>query len=182
VLSSCNFFYLRLHTDILNFLKKECSVHSMWEETQVVHSMGEAEGPFVVISPNRSRSRRYFKTDGRSVSMSWCQAYSETCDQILLLVGMLLSESCGLVSVGRPIWRENGSAICSAITQWFESHRTLNHTLLSVGPRCKPSHGRHRKHLPTVLLLLYDTAVGKNHLEDTIPNSYSTVACYITFT
>jgi hypothetical protein len=44
---------------------------------------------------------------------------------------MLLSEICGLVSVGRPLWREDGSAICSVITQWSGSRRTRNHTLLS---------------------------------------------------
>jgi hypothetical protein len=42
-----------------------------------------------------------------------------------------LSESCGLISVGRPLRRYGGSAICSAITQWSESRRTSNHTLLS---------------------------------------------------
>jgi hypothetical protein len=44
---------------------------------------------------------------------------------------MLLSDSCGRVSVGRPLWRENGSAICSEIIQCSESRRTHNHTLLS---------------------------------------------------
>jgi hypothetical protein len=44
---------------------------------------------------------------------------------------MLLSEICGLVSVGRPLWREEGSAICSVITQWSESRRTRNHTCKS---------------------------------------------------
>jgi hypothetical protein len=44
---------------------------------------------------------------------------------------MLLSENLGLVSVGRPLWREDGSSICSAITQWSELGRTCNHTLLS---------------------------------------------------
>jgi hypothetical protein len=39
---------------------------------------------------------------------------------------MLLSEICGLVSVGCCLWREGGSAI-----QWSESRRTRNHTLLS---------------------------------------------------
>jgi hypothetical protein len=43
---------------------------------------------------------------------------------------MLLSEICGLLPVGRPLWREDGSAICSVITQWSESLRTRNHTLL----------------------------------------------------
>jgi hypothetical protein len=54
-----------------------------------------------------------------------------TCDQILLPLGMLLSEICGIVSVGRPLWQEDGSAICSVITQSSESLRTRNHTLLS---------------------------------------------------
>jgi hypothetical protein len=54
-----------------------------------------------------------------------------TCDQILFPVGMLLSEICGLVSVGCPLWREDGSAICSVITQWSESLRTRNYILLS---------------------------------------------------
>jgi hypothetical protein len=54
-----------------------------------------------------------------------------TCDQILLPVGMLLSEIWGLVSVGRPLWREDGRATYSVITQWSESRKTRNHTLLS---------------------------------------------------
>jgi hypothetical protein len=53
---------------------------------------------------------------------------SRTYDQILLPFGMLLSEICGLVSLGRPLWREDWS---SAIILWFESRRTRNHTLLS---------------------------------------------------
>jgi hypothetical protein len=36
-----------------------------------------------------------------------------------------------LLQVGRPLWREDGSVICSAITHWLESYRTHNHTLLS---------------------------------------------------
>jgi hypothetical protein len=67
-----------------------------------------------------------------------------TCDQILLPVGMLLYEICGLVSVERPLWREDGSAICSVITHWSESRRTRNHTLLSSEtppkPRCISIH------------------------------------------
>jgi hypothetical protein len=49
---------------------------------------------------NSVRSRSYFTIDGQSVSMSWCRAHSGTCNLILLPVGRLLSESCGLVSVG----------------------------------------------------------------------------------
>jgi hypothetical protein len=54
-----------------------------------------------------------------------------TCDQILLPVGMLLSETCGHASVARPLWREGGSVICSVFTQWSDSQRTRNHALLS---------------------------------------------------
>jgi hypothetical protein len=46
------------------------------------------------FSEPHSRSWSYFTTDGQSVSMSWCRAHSGTSDQILLLVGRLLCESC----------------------------------------------------------------------------------------
>jgi hypothetical protein len=70
-------------------------------------------------------------TVSQPVTMSWCWAHSATCDRILLPVGRLLSDNCILVSAGCPVWRENESAVCSAITQWSESSRTHNHTLLS---------------------------------------------------
>jgi hypothetical protein len=80
--------------------------------------------------PNSYRSSKLLY-DWRSVSTSWCWSHSGTCDQILLPVGMLLSKSRRPVFVGQPLWRDDGSAICSAITQWSESRRTRNHTLLS---------------------------------------------------
>jgi hypothetical protein len=87
------------------------------------------------LMPLLTRSQSYFMTDGRSVSqsvkMSWCWVHSGTCDLILLPVGRLLSETCSLVSVGRPFWREDRSAACSSITQWSETRRIRNHTLLS---------------------------------------------------
>jgi hypothetical protein len=55
---------------------------------------------------SRSRSRSCFTTDSQSVSQSLCLGIehpSGTCDQILLPVGMFLSEICGLVSVGHPL-------------------------------------------------------------------------------
>jgi hypothetical protein len=55
--------------------------------------------------------RSYFTTDNQSI-----EHLCGTCGQILLPVCTLLSETCGLRSVGRLIWREDGSAICSAIT------------------------------------------------------------------
>jgi hypothetical protein len=55
-------------------------------------------------------------TDGQSVCLG-IQYLCGTWDQVLLRVGMLLSEICGLVSVGRPLWREDGSVICSIISR-----------------------------------------------------------------
>jgi hypothetical protein len=72
-------------------------------------------------------------TVSQSVSQSVCLGIEHpcgTCDQILFPVGML-SETCGLVSLEHSLSRENGSAICSVITQWSESLRIRNHTLLS---------------------------------------------------
>jgi hypothetical protein len=79
----------------------------------------------------RSRSRSHVTADDKSNSMSWCRAHTGTCDRILHPVGRLLSESCALVFVGRPLWREDWSAVRSAITQWSKSHRTRSYTLLS---------------------------------------------------
>jgi hypothetical protein len=63
--------------------------------------------------------------------MSRYRAHSETCDQILLSVRRLLSESCCLVSVGRPLWQEFWSfTVCS------------NLTVISFKPHC-----------PTILLI-----------------------------
>jgi hypothetical protein len=45
-----------------------------------------------------------------------------------------------------PLWREDGSVICSAICQWLESRRTRNHTLL-----------RHLRLLGSVSVASYDS-------------------------
>jgi hypothetical protein len=57
--------------------------------------------------------------------MSRCWAHSGTCDQIFLLLWNLWSLSL------HPLWWEEGNAICSAITQWSESLRIYNRTLMS---------------------------------------------------
>jgi hypothetical protein len=75
-------------------------------------------------------SRSYLTTDSQSVCLG-IEYPCGTCDQILFPFGMLLSEICNLVSVRRCLWREDGPAICGVITQWSESLRTRNHTLLS---------------------------------------------------
>jgi hypothetical protein len=57
----------------------------------------------------RLKSKSHVTTDSRSVSMSRCRAHSGTCDQILLSVQRVMSESYRLVSVRCPLRREAGS-------------------------------------------------------------------------
>jgi hypothetical protein len=79
-------------------------------------------------------SRSYFTTDGQSVSqsvsMSWCRAplWGPWPD---FSFSFLLPENYLLFVLGWPLWGEDGSVICSAVCQWSESRRTLNHILLS---------------------------------------------------
>jgi hypothetical protein len=91
--------------------------------------------------PGRKVSRSHVTTDGQSVSMSRCRAHSGTCDQILLFVRRLFSESC-LISMRRPLWREARSVICrshvttggqSVIMSRYRAHSgTCDQILLSV--------------------------------------------------
>jgi hypothetical protein len=52
-------------------------------------------------------------------------------DQILLFLFFWRTIALPFV-LGRPLWRENGSVICSAICQWSESRRTHNYTSHSL--------------------------------------------------
>jgi hypothetical protein len=54
----------------------------------------------------------------------------ETHDQIFLFPFFCLIIAL-LFDLERPLWREDGSAICSAISRWSESRRTHNYILLS---------------------------------------------------
>jgi hypothetical protein len=55
-----------------------------------------------------------------------------------------------LLHVGRPLRRENWSAICSAITHWWESRRTHNHILLSHLRLSQPGGPGSLTHIPLV--------------------------------
>jgi hypothetical protein len=70
----------------------------------------------------------YFRTDGQSVSQSWCR--TPLWGQILQFT-FVLPENCFALCLRGPLWREDGSVICSAICQWSGSQRTRIHTLLS---------------------------------------------------
>jgi hypothetical protein len=74
-----------------------------------------------------SSSSIYFATDSQSACSSWCRVPFGAHDQVLIFFLWQFF----LIHVRRPPWREDGSAVCSAITQWSESRITCNHTLLS---------------------------------------------------
>jgi hypothetical protein len=71
--------------------------------------------------------------DWQLISVPWCRAPFGTCDQILLSVVMLLSEICSLVAVGCPLWWEDGSSICSAITHHLTTNFRHLPALYSLG-------------------------------------------------
>jgi hypothetical protein len=89
---------------------------------QLAPVMDRLWGLMVRVLGYRSRD---WLTGGQSV----CLGVEPTLE--LVTRYYFLSESCGLVSVGHSFWREDGSAVCNAITQWSESRRIRNHSLLS---------------------------------------------------
>jgi hypothetical protein len=64
------------------------------------------------------------------VNQSVCLGVGPQSDQILLFPFFCRTIAL-LFILGRPIWRDDGSVICSALWQWSESRRTHNHTLPS---------------------------------------------------
>jgi hypothetical protein len=77
-------------------------------------------------------------TVSQSVSQSECLGIEYpcgTCDQILLPVGMLLSEICCLLSVGRPLWREDGSKVEVSLQLTVRLYVLVSSTLVGLATR-----------------------------------------------
>jgi hypothetical protein len=89
-----------------------------------------------------------FATDGQSASSSWCWLPFGAHDQIL---NFLSSDKFLFLHVERPLWRENGSVVFSAITHWLETRRTHNHVLLSHQRLSQPgqSQSQRQSHITT---------------------------------
>jgi hypothetical protein len=124
-----------LHSNIYCAFSSWCLPRSKVVRAKLVHSMWSVTMQVTLLTSNIFTVEieveiTLWLTVSKSVYLGIVYPCG-TCDQILLPVGMLLSEICSLVSIGRPLWREDGSAICSVITQLSESLRTHNHTLLS---------------------------------------------------
>jgi hypothetical protein len=74
----------------------------------------------------------------QSVSMSWCRAllWGPRADftfsfKLNFYISFKFLLIALLFVLGRPLWREDGSVIYSAVCQWSESWRTRNQTVLS---------------------------------------------------
>jgi hypothetical protein len=67
-------------------------------------------------------------TDGQSACPSRCRAPLRG-PWPDFIFSFLLPENCFALRLGRPLWREDGSTIYSAVCQWSESRRTHNRTL-----------------------------------------------------
>jgi hypothetical protein len=72
---------------------------------------------FLIFCVNKSQSWSYITADSQSANPSWCQAPIWDPQPIFPFSLWLFLDSCGFVDVGRPLWREDRSVICSAMAQ-----------------------------------------------------------------
>jgi hypothetical protein len=77
-----------------------CVLHSLWS----VKCSWECKSssPVLLLLIRYFRVQSCFITDDQSVNIFWSEHPCGTCNQILLPVSMLMSEICGLVSLGCP--------------------------------------------------------------------------------
>jgi hypothetical protein len=73
-----------------------------------------------------------------------------------------------LSALGHPLWREDGSVICSAICQWLESRRTHNHILLS-----------HLRLLGSLFVVSYDSQGLRWKHSNSPPHWESRICCIL---
>jgi hypothetical protein len=104
-----------------------CRANIYWSESRRTHNHTSMSHPRL---PHLSQSQSYITTDGQSAILSWCRVLLWTQDQISFLFFSLVSDNCLNIEVGRPVWREDGSVLPSAVTHWSELRITHNHTLL----------------------------------------------------
>jgi hypothetical protein len=71
--------------------------------------------PFLCLTITFFQSQSYITIESQSASLSWCQVPIQDPQPICPKKNFL--DSCGVVDVGRPLWREDGSVSCSAMMQ-----------------------------------------------------------------
>jgi hypothetical protein len=88
----------------------------------------------------QSQSQSYVTTDGQSATLSWCQAPSWD-----LRPDFFLSDCCGFVGVGCPLWREDGFVFynvqCTIFTCYYINVLYIHNIYkVSVSPGCTADH------------------------------------------
>jgi hypothetical protein len=91
----------------------------------------EVSGPYSQFICSRSRS--HVTTDRQSSRMQRCQARSETCDQMLLSVRRLLSESCCHDSWAPSLWVKHVISSGTILVLWI---REIDLSADMCGCRC----------------------------------------------
>jgi hypothetical protein len=107
-------------------------------------------------------SQSYVTTYGQSISTSWCTAYCGTCDEILIL-----SESCCLVSVGRPLWRGVECLLAVTVSSIFPLSNIISFFnfichkfyVQIIYTRPQSAQAQYSRSCPKICSLLYDSSL-----------------------
>jgi hypothetical protein len=86
--------------------------------------------------------------DWQSISTSWYRAPLWDLRPDIISCRNVAARTLRSRFCGAPSWREDGSTICSLITQWSESRRIRNHTLLSHMRLLQPGGPGSRIYIP----------------------------------
>jgi hypothetical protein len=90
----------------------------------------EASVSFKLVHPEKKLKLLYdWLTDRQSLCLGVGHLFGA--HHQILLFSFFCRKIVLLFVMERPLWREDGSVICSAICQWSESQRIHNHILLS---------------------------------------------------
>jgi hypothetical protein len=140
VSSSCNVFFIVILVCATQWWWKEYSDYiyliiytTALTRTNSIRRFVGFWRRYINITDNSGHSKLKLLYDWRSVSQSVCLGVGHPFgahDQISLFP-FFCRKIALLFFLGRPLWRQDGSVICSAICQWPESRSTHNHTLLS---------------------------------------------------
>jgi hypothetical protein len=113
-----------------------CSYRWLHYDIQNVPELCVLTGPCHLgnwLTELNSKSKSKLLYDWQSVCLG-IEYPCGTCDQILFPVGILLSEICGLVSIGRPLWQEDGPLQCNHSIVWVTQNLKPCFTVSSETP------------------------------------------------
>jgi hypothetical protein len=113
------------HTKLYVYIVCCMSKTHLRVRNHVITKIMPSLGYYIQLSTNdrnQNWSWSFFTTDGQSTSLSWSRApiwssWPDFC---------FLSDNCGFLDVGRPVWREDGSVIYSYDCFWALAEQPLS--------------------------------------------------------